>query len=108
MAEPTIAVVGCGGMGHNHTRAAVQALGARVVGGCDISPEARERYRQAWGTDAVYETWDELYDKTRPDVAFVTTHGSFHAPATIAAAEHTAATCSAKSRWPCRWPSATR
>ena len=88
MAEPRIAVVGCGGMGHNHTRAAVQALGARVVGGCDISPEARERYRQAWGTDAVYETWDELYDKTRPDVAFVTTHGSFHAPATIAAAEY--------------------
>ncbi len=87
MAEPRIAVVGCGGMGHNHTRAAVQELGARVVGGCDISPEARERYRQAWGTDAVYESWDELYDRTRPDVVFVTTHGSFHAPATIAAAE---------------------
>ena len=86
MAEPRIAVVGCGGMGHNHTRAAVQELGARVVGGCDISPEARERFRLAWGTDDVYEAWDELYEKTRPDVVFVTTHGSFHAPATIAAA----------------------
>jgi len=74
-------------MGHNHTRAAVQELDARVVGGCDISAEARERYRKAWGTDAVYESWDELYDRTSPDVVFVTTHGSFHAPATIAAAE---------------------
>ena len=95
MAEPRIAVVGCGGMGHNHTRAAVQALGARVVGGCDISPDARERYRRAWGTDAVYATWDELYDKARPRRGVRDDTRLVPRTATIAAAD-TAAMCSAR------------
>jgi len=88
MANTTVGVVGCGSMGHNHARAAIQELDARVVGGCDISAEARERFTKAFGTDAVYPSWDELYEKANPDIVFVTTHGSFHGPATIAAAEH--------------------
>ena len=58
-----------------------------VVGACDIAQPALERYRTTWGVDALYESWGELYERTKPDIAIICTHAPQHAASTIAAAE---------------------
>ncbi|MBM4437272.1 MAG: Gfo/Idh/MocA family oxidoreductase [Actinobacteria bacterium] len=87
MADLKAVIVGCGGMGHSHAFAARQEPGVDVVGGCDIVPEALARFRQAWGVSHLCATWDELYERAKPDIAIITTHAPQHAAATIAAAE---------------------
>lgn len=87
MSKTRVAIVGCGGMGHWHTRAATQEHGVMVVGACDIAQPALDKYQKVWSVDALYKTWDELYERTSPDIAIICTHAPQHAPATIAAAE---------------------
>ena len=87
MADLKAVIVGCGGMGYAHASSIRKEPGIEVVGGCDIVPEALEKFRQAWGVKHLYATWDELYERAKPDIAVITTHAPQHAAATIEAAD---------------------
>ncbi len=79
-----IAVVGLGGQGRNQMEL-VQKLGPyEVVGGSDPSPEARERAVAQIGIP-VYDTLEELLDKTRPEVVYVATATFAHVEPTVSA-----------------------
>ena len=81
-----IAVVGLGGQGRNQMEA-VQKLGPwQVVGGSDPSPEARARGAEQLRVP-VFETIEELLDKTRPDVVYVATATFAHVEPTVTALE---------------------
>ncbi len=79
-----IAVVGLGGQGRNQMEL-VQNLGPyEVVGGSDPSPQAREAAVPQLGVP-VFETIEELLDKTKPDAVYVATATFAHVEPTVTA-----------------------
>ena len=82
----TIAVAGLGGQGRNQMQSA-RGLGTwAVVGGCDPFPQARELGAEQLGVP-VFETVEELLDKTKPQVLYVATSSFAHVAPTVAALE---------------------
>jgi predicted dehydrogenase len=81
----TVGVIGLGTQGQRHVRE-VQNLGADLVGGADVSPDARESF-VAEHDRPVYETHTALYDKAEPDAVIVTSPNKFHEPAAVDAFE---------------------
>lgn len=61
-----------------HARALKRVPGAELVGGCAASAESRESWERKTGTPA-FETFEELVDRTRPDVVVVATPPESHA-----------------------------
>jgi len=84
-ATPEIGVVGLGSMGTNHAGWLTDA-GARVVGGADVSAEARDAFADSFDVP-VSEDYETLYDETDPDAVVITTPNRFHEPAAVAALE---------------------
>jgi len=82
---PAVGIVGLGGMGTNHARWLTDAS-ARVVGGADVSAEARDAFAESFGVP-VYEGHEALYDETALDAVVITTPNRFHEPAAVAALE---------------------
>jgi predicted dehydrogenase len=72
-------IVGLGwATGAFHLPALKQVGGATVVGGADSSPEQRESWRRATGTEA-YASLAELVERARPDVVIIATPPRPHA-----------------------------
>ncbi len=49
-----------------------------IVGGCDLDPERRERFRERWEVTAVFPTIAELLRETAPELLAVATHPDSH------------------------------
>ena len=82
---PEIGIVGLGGMGTNHAGWLTDA-GARVVGGVDVSAEARDSFADSFDVP-VSEDHEALYEETDPDAVVITTPNRFHEPAAVSALE---------------------
>ncbi|MFC4246239.1 Gfo/Idh/MocA family protein [Natribaculum luteum] len=67
-------IVGLGNIGQYHAERLVD-LGVPLVGGMDVSAEARRRFATRYGVD-VYEDHDDLFDAV--DAVVVTTPNKFH------------------------------
>ncbi|UPV99096.1 Gfo/Idh/MocA family oxidoreductase [Halorussus gelatinilyticus] len=79
-----VGIVGLGGIGHHHAERIADAP-AQLVGGVDISPDARSRFASAYGVPT-FETFDALYDEGI-DAAIVTTPNKFHEEYAVQALE---------------------
>lgn len=80
-----IAVVGLGSAGATlHLPALAGLDGAHAVGGCDPDPEQRDRVSRDGGLP-VFETFDEMMDRTSPEVVIVATPPGTHATFCLAA-----------------------
>jgi len=72
--NPQIGIIGLGGIGHHHAeRLADQP--AELIGGVDISADARESFREQFGV-STYEESDELFEIA--DAVLITTPNRFH------------------------------
>jgi len=81
--QPNIGIVGLGGIGHYHA----ELLGdqpAELVGGVDISGEARRSFSEQFNV-STYEQVDDILAVA--DALFVTTPNRFHEEYTVAALE---------------------
>lgn len=80
-----IGIVGLGGMGQLHA-STVRELGADIVAGADIDPEARASFESSFDATC-YEDYEELVADDAVDAVIVTTPNRFHEPVTVAALE---------------------
>ncbi|UTF53115.1 Gfo/Idh/MocA family protein [Natronosalvus rutilus] len=76
-------LVGLGNIGQYHAERLLD-LGVPLVGGMDISAEARESFARRYDVDA-YDDHTDLYDEV--DAVIVTTPNKFHEEYTVAALE---------------------
>lgn len=90
MPEPfRVAIVGLGGMGRAHAQACLAEPGVSLVAGCDVVESQRQTWGDAYGVPvtSLYADYETMYDRERPDVVIICTHGNVHAAPTIAAAQ---------------------
>lgn len=92
------AIIGYGGVARSHLddirffrrdnplRADDDPL-VELVAGCDISPEARERFRHDSGVDALYADFGEMLDRERLDFVHIATCADVRVEPVLAAAE---------------------
>jgi len=81
--EVRVGIVGCGNIGRFHGER-LRGTRARVVGGMDVNPAAREEFAREFDADA-YDEAAALYDEV--DAVIVATPNRFHAEYTVAALE---------------------
>lgn len=81
----TVGVVGLGTQGRRHVNEVVN-LGADLVGGADVSADARESFAAEYDQPA-YESHETLYDEAEPDAVIITSPNKFHEPAAVDAFE---------------------
>lgn len=83
-----VGLIGLGGAAERiHVPALKQTAGLELVGGCDPSPEAREKARSEFGLDRVWETTEQLLAEQSPDVVLVGSPPESHFELTRAALE---------------------
>ncbi len=58
-----------------------------LVAGADIDSAKREEFRTRWGVTALYEDYEEMVDRERPDVVAVCTGARLHARMAVNVAE---------------------
>ena len=72
--DVAVGIVGLGGIGSHHATKLTER-GANLVGGMDVDPDARDRFREEFDAPA-YEDEAALYEEC--DAVFVTTPNRFH------------------------------
>lgn len=82
--ELEVGLVGLGGIGYKHSRVA-RRLGATLVGGVDVSEDARRAYAEEFDVPS-FETFDELLS-LGVDAIVVTTPNRFHEEYAVEALE---------------------
>jgi predicted dehydrogenase len=74
-----VAVVGLGNAGHTLHLPALRGIpSASVVGACDLDAGRRERAARQWGVP-VFATFDEMLERSHPDVVIIGTPPDSHA-----------------------------
>ncbi len=72
-----VAIVGLGRMGStldmSIANASRMSQRLEVVAGADILPERRKAFTEKWGVNAVYEDYQEMIEKEKPDMVAVCT-----------------------------------
>jgi predicted dehydrogenase len=79
----TVGVIGLG-FGRSHIPA-FQANGCRVVGVCQRHREHAQAVAARYGVEGVYERWEDLLDKARPEIVVIATPPHLHRPIALAA-----------------------
>ncbi|WP_276280997.1 Gfo/Idh/MocA family protein [Halorussus caseinilyticus] len=79
-----VGIVGLGGIGHHHADR-ITDLSETLVGGVDVSADARDRFESTYGVPA-FETYDALHDEGI-DAVIVTTPNKFHEEYAVEALE---------------------
>jgi predicted dehydrogenase len=81
-------VVGYPGIGLPYSIAAACRESPRleVVAGADIDPAKREAFRVRWGVTALYDDYQEMMARERPDMVAICTRGPLHAEMAMATA----------------------
>lgn len=84
-----VAVIGAGVMGRRHVEV-IRELGLRLVGICDVKPEALEFTREKFDlpTGSLYDDASTMLAETRPQCLIVATTASSHYSYTCLAAEY--------------------
>jgi predicted dehydrogenase len=81
--EHTVGVIGLG-FGRSHIPA-FQANGCRVVAVCQRNREKAQSIADKYGVEGVYERWEELLEKARPEIVVIATPPHTHKPIALAA-----------------------
>jgi predicted dehydrogenase len=83
--EYTVGVIGLG-FGRAHIPA-FQANGCRVVAVCQRNRAQAQAIADTYGVEGVYERWEDLLEKARPEIVVVATPPHTHKPIALAAFE---------------------
>jgi predicted dehydrogenase len=81
--QPSVGIVGLGGMGSSHADWIEQA-GGQLVAGTDVVADARAAFADEFDVPTFAEH-ESMYDEVRPDAVVVSTPNRFHEPAATAA-----------------------
>lgn len=91
-----VAVVGVGGIGRGHVEHLSKLPQADLVAVADLNDERRQRIVQDYGVPQGYRDYGEMYDKEKPEAAFVCTPPFVHFDPIVAASERGIAVFSEK------------
>jgi predicted dehydrogenase len=81
--EYTVGVIGLG-FGRSHIPA-FQAHGCRVVAVCQRNRAQAQAIAQKYGVPDVHERWEDLLEKSRPEIVVIATPPHLHRPIALAA-----------------------
>ena len=81
-----IAIVGCGGIAHNHAPH-WQSAGAEIACAVDAEPARAEVFAKRFSIPHVFTDWQQAYASGYADIADICLPHALHAPAAVAAAE---------------------
>jgi predicted dehydrogenase len=81
--EHTVGVIGLG-FGRSHIPA-FQANGCRVVAVCQRNRAQAQAVAEKYGVEGVYERWEDLLEKARPEIVVIATPPHLHKPIALAA-----------------------
>jgi predicted dehydrogenase len=81
--EHTVGVIGLG-YGRSHIPA-FQAHGCRVVAVCQRDRAKAQGIADRYGIEGVYERWEDLLEKARPEIVVIATPPHTHTPIALAA-----------------------
>ncbi len=75
-----VAIIGCGGISQTHLNAYKQIPEVEIVAGVDIKPDRLKIMEETWGLpkEALFEDWNEMLDKIKPDAVDVCTPNGVH------------------------------
>lgn len=82
-----VALVGCGGMGRSHLKVLQEMTNFETIAISDIFAAALERTGTAYGIEARFTDFNEMYDTVRPDIVAVATQTRDHVGPSVAALE---------------------
>ena len=81
-----IAIIGLGGMGNNHALAVQAEDNCQLVGGAEIDIERARSWKERFGVNAVFDSYEQMLDQLEPDILINATQSSLHCAPTLAAA----------------------
>jgi len=81
--EFTVGVIGLG-FGRSHIPA-FQAHGCKVVAVCQRNGAQAQKIADLYGVPGVYERWEDLLEKARPEIVVIATPPHLHKPIALAA-----------------------
>jgi predicted dehydrogenase len=82
-----IVIVGLGGMGNSHASAVADEPGCVLVGGAEVDDGNAKSWSERHGVDAIYSSYETMFDALSPDIAIIATQAPMHHAPTIAAAK---------------------
>lgn len=69
----TVGIVGCGSIAHAHMEGYRLVERVEVIAVADPVPPARRQYQEEYGIPQGYASYEEMLDKTKPDIVSVCT-----------------------------------
>ena len=81
-----VGVVGCGGMGRNHSRAWTEHPAAELVAAADINEQMAQKVAEEFSIPTVYSDYNEMFRNADLDIVSIPTWQGVRAEITIAAA----------------------
>ena len=81
-----VGIVGCGGMGHSHSRAWTSHPATEIVAAADVNEEAAKGLAAEFSVPAAYTDYNEMFAKEDLDIVSIPTWQGVRAEITIAAA----------------------
>ena len=85
MAKLNVVVVGCGAITHGHLEAWKKVKQANIVAVSDLDEKLAEETARIWKIPHYYSSFDEMLEKTKPDVVNIATPPQSHAQLAIQA-----------------------
>jgi len=81
-----VGVIGCGGMGHSHSRAYTKNPATEIIAAMDVNEESVKRLAGEFSVPAVYTDYNQMLEKEELDIVSITTWQGVRAEITVAAA----------------------
>lgn len=81
-----VGIIGCGGMGHSHSRAYAKNPATELVAAMDIKEESVKKLAEEYSIPAVYTDYKEMLAKEELDIVSITTWQGVRAEITVEAA----------------------
>ncbi len=82
-----VAIIGCGGISHMHTRWYLNEPRATLCAVADVAPEHMKAYSEKYGIDKQYTDYIEMLETEEIDIVSVCTRPKLHAPIVIETAK---------------------
>jgi predicted dehydrogenase len=81
-----VGIIGCGGMGHSHSRAYTQNPGTELAAAMDINEQSVKKLAEEFSIPSVYTDYNQMLKKEDLDIVSITTWQGVRAEITVAAA----------------------
>ena len=81
-----VGIIGCGGMGHSHSRAYTKNPATELVAAMDINEGSVKTLAEEFSIPAVYTDYRQMLEKEELDIVSITTWQGVRAEITVAAA----------------------